>query len=70
MILKIITKTIANRLKSYMPNIINENQSAIVHNGCITDNVLIAFETFHYMKNENMWKEMGHGFESGYDQGL
>ncbi|XP_057453964.1 uncharacterized protein LOC130745626 [Lotus japonicus] len=51
-IFKIVTKTIANRLKLILPDLICEAQSAFVHNRLITDNALIAHECFHYMKKE------------------
>ncbi|KAK7275182.1 hypothetical protein RIF29_16291 [Crotalaria pallida] len=49
-IFKIVTKTIANRLKLILLTLVTENQSAFVPNRLITDNALIAFECFHYMK--------------------
>jgi hypothetical protein len=52
-ILKIITKTIANRIKAILPGIISHNQSAFIQDRFITDNTLIAFKIFHYMKNTN-----------------
>jgi hypothetical protein len=55
-ILKIITKTIANRIKTILPNIISHNQSAFVQNRLITDNTLVAFEIFHYLKTTNRKK--------------
>lgn len=47
---KIISKTIANRLKGMLPNLIGPYQSAFVANRIITDNAMIAFEKFHFMK--------------------
>src|ERR1044072_6799110 len=48
-IFKIITKTIATRLKLILPHIVDETQSAFVLDRLITDNALITFECFHYM---------------------
>ncbi|PNX95563.1 ribonuclease H, partial [Trifolium pratense] len=47
--LKIITKTIANRIKTILPEVISPNQSAFIQGRLITDNTLIASEIFHYL---------------------
>lgn len=49
---KIIAKVLSNLLKLLLPEIITENQSAFVLNRSITDNVLVAFEMMHYMKQK------------------
>ena len=51
-IFKIITKTIANRLKLILLDIIGKFQSAFVPGRLITDNALLAFESFHYMREK------------------
>lgn len=49
-IYKIVSKTVANRLKDILGKIISINQSAFVPGRLITDNALLAFEAFHAMK--------------------
>lgn len=49
-ILKIITKTLANRIKLILPNIIKDYQSAFLPGRLITDNSLLVFEIFHHIK--------------------
>jgi len=39
-------------LKLILPNIIDDSQSAFVLRRLITDNVLVAFDIFHYMRNK------------------
>jgi len=49
-ILKIITKTLANRIEKILPNVIYDYQSAFLPGRPITDNSLIVFETLHYIR--------------------
>lgn len=49
-IYKIISETVANRLKSVLHCIVSPNQSAFILGRLITNNSLLAFETFHSMK--------------------
>lgn len=51
---KILAKVLATCLKSILPVIVTENQSVFVPGRNITDNVLIAFEVIHYMKQKIM----------------
>lgn len=50
--MKIITKTIANRIKAILPNIVNEAQNAFLPDRLIIDNVLLAVEAFNYIKKK------------------
>ncbi|XP_021715945.1 uncharacterized protein LOC110683843 [Chenopodium quinoa] len=48
---KLVSKVLANKLKVFLDKIIAVNQSAFTPGRLITDNILVAFELFHYMKN-------------------
>lgn len=56
-IARILTKTIANRLKSFLPHIISDSQSAFIPGRLITDNAMTAFEIFHTMKHKKKGKK-------------
>ena len=48
---KLFSKVLANRLKKFLPSIITEHQSVFAKDRLITNNILVAFETLHCMKN-------------------
>jgi hypothetical protein len=59
--LKIITKTIANRIKHVPNDLISPQQSVFLPGRLITNNTLTAFEAFHYLKQA---KSRKHGYVS------
>lgn len=52
-VMKIVTKTLANRLKDFLPALISENQSGFIKGRSITYNFLIAHEVLHSLKTKN-----------------
>ena len=54
---KLISKTLANRLKALLPHIISENQSAFTSDRLITDNVIVAFKLMHFLNHKFAGKE-------------
>ena len=54
---KIIAKMVASRLKVFLPEIISPTHSAFVPGRLITDNILVAYECFHTIKNKREDRE-------------
>ncbi|XP_073153714.1 uncharacterized protein [Henckelia pumila] len=48
---KIISQALTNRLRPIMKSFIDETQSSFVLGRLITDNVILGFETIHWMQN-------------------
>lgn len=56
-IYKLISKVLANHLKTIIPQIITENQSVFLFEWLISDNVLVAFELMNYLDHKRDGKE-------------
>lgn len=54
---KILSKVLCNRLKRVLPGLVDKAQSAFISGRAIQDNILIAFETIHMMKNKRYGKK-------------
>ena len=55
---RIFSKVLANMLKKILPHLVSEQQSAFVNDRFISGNIMVAFETLHYMRNHSS-AEMG-----------
>ncbi|XP_019153457.1 PREDICTED: uncharacterized protein LOC109149921 [Ipomoea nil] len=53
---KLLSKILANRIKSLLTSIVSESQSALVPGRLISDNIMLAYEINHYLKRKNQGK--------------
>lgn len=58
-IYKIISKVIVNIMKNLLPLVISENQRAFIPGRLIHDNVVIAHEVYHHLKNKKSGGKYG-----------
>ncbi|GAA0161361.1 hypothetical protein LIER_17693 [Lithospermum erythrorhizon] len=56
-VVKVISKALARRLKNFLPYVICETQSAFIPNHFITDNILLAYEAHHVIKNKKTGRD-------------
>lgn len=57
-LVKIITKVLANRMKYMLDSVVAENQSAFIPGRLITDNVMVGYEMVHYLKRKRRGKKV------------
>ena len=55
-IYKLIAKVVANHLKKFLLQTIPDSQSVFLSGCLISDNILVAFETLHYLKRKTTGK--------------
>ena len=53
---RVFSKVLSNRLKPFLPYLVLEHQSAFILDRLISNNVLVAFETLHYIRNHCIGK--------------
>ena len=53
---KIYSKVLANRLKKFLPSLITEHQSTFAKERLISNNIMVAFETLHFLKQKTKVK--------------
>lgn len=64
----ILSRVITNRLKIILPIVISDNQSAFIPDRLITDNITIAYELLHRMRDKR--KGGANGNQIGYQQSI
>lgn len=55
--MKIITKVMANRMKSFLNSVVLQTQSAFILECLISDNIMVSYEIMHYLKGKKVGKD-------------
>ncbi|KAL8130847.1 hypothetical protein AgCh_006963 [Apium graveolens] len=56
-LMKIITKVMANGLKEVINDVVSETQSAFISGRLISDNIMTAYEVMHYLRCKKVGKD-------------
>lgn len=56
-LVKIITKVLANRMKKLLDVVVSDTQSAFIPGRLISDNIMISYKVMHYLKRKKFGKE-------------
>lgn len=67
---KIISKALAARMRRILPFVIDEIQSAFVKDRLITDNMIVAHETFHWLNQRKGAQEKYFGLKLDMNKAL
>ncbi|CAN0925181.1 Transposon TX1 uncharacterized 149 kDa protein [Linum grandiflorum] len=54
---RVVAKALENRLRKVLPQLIGDEQSAFIRGRSIFDNIVVAFESLHYMKTKPRTKQ-------------
>lgn len=56
-LMKIITKVMANRMKGLLDSVVADTQGAFIPGRLISDNIMISYEIMHYLKGKKVGKD-------------
>lgn len=56
-LMKVIIKVLANRMKELMGDVVSDTQSAFIPGRLIFDNIMISYEVMHYFKRKKVGKD-------------
>lgn len=56
-LMKVITKILANRMKNMLEKVVSESQSAFIPGRLISDNIMVSYEIMHYLKKKKIGKD-------------